>query len=166
MPVLEAGSRAPEISLKLMNSPQYFSLNDARKRGPVLAVFFKINCPTCQFTFPFIQRIYAAYGNDKVSIVGVSQDNPTDSAAFVKKFGLTFPIALEEMGSYPASNAYGLNYVPTLLWISPPGNIENSIVGWDKKEMQRLNQQVARAAGKPLAEVFEPVENVPDFKAG
>ncbi|HZR30076.1 MAG TPA: TlpA disulfide reductase family protein [Terriglobales bacterium] len=166
MPALTPGARAPEFSLDLMGQNGKFSLEQARSHGPVLAAFFKVGCPTCQLAFPYLERLFAAYGNEKAQIVGVSQDNAADTAAFAQKFGVKFPVALDEVGKYPASKAYGLTNVPTMFWISPEGKVEFSSIGWDKKDMERLNQQYAAAAGKPKVELFKPGESVPDFKPG
>ena len=166
MPALTSGTRAPEISLDLMEPKGKFSLEKARAQGPVLAAFFKVSCPVCQLAFPYLQRIFAAYGNSKAQIVGVSQDVASDSAAFAHQFGVKFPIALDQPGKYPASKAYGLTNVPTVFWISPQGEIDLTSVGWDKKDMERLNQLYAAAAGKAPAQLFKPSDNVPDFKPG
>ncbi len=166
MPTLTTGSRAPEILLNLMGDKGKFSLEKARAQGPVLAAFFKVSCPVCQLAFPYLERIFAAYGNRKPQIVGISQDNAVDSAVFAHKFGINFPVALDEIGKYPASRAYGLTYVPTVFWISPEGKVEFSSAGWDKKDMERLNQQYAAAAGKPKVELFKPGESIPDYKPG
>lgn len=166
MPAPSSGNTAPEISLNLMGDKGKFSLEKARALGPVLAAFFKVSCPVCQLAFPYLERIFAAYGNSKPQIVGISQDNAADSAAFAQKFGVKFPVALDEIGKYPASRAYGLTHVPTVFWISPEGKVEFSSVGWDKKDMERLNEKYAAAAGKPKVELFKPGESVPDYKPG
>ncbi len=62
MAALEPGTTAPDFTLPAMDGKQ-FSLREALARGPVLAAFFKISCPTCQYAFPFLQRIYEAHGN-------------------------------------------------------------------------------------------------------
>ncbi|PYX92858.1 MAG: hypothetical protein DMG67_05700 [Acidobacteria bacterium] len=166
MPALTNGSRAPEFSLNLLGDKGKFSLDQARAQGPVLAAFFKVSCPVCQLSFPYLERIFAAYGNGKPQIIGVSQDAAADSTAFAQRFGVSFPIALDEIGKYPVSKAYGLTNVPTVFWISPEGKVEFSSVGWDKKDMERLNQRYAAAAGKPKIELFKPGESVPDYKPG
>lgn len=166
MPALTTGTRAPEISLNQTGPKGKFSLEKARTQGPVLAAFFKVSCPVCQLAFPYLQRIFAAYGNSKPQIVGVSQDSESDTAAFARQFGVKFPIALDEPGRYPASKAYGLTNVPTVFWISPQGDIELTSVGWDKKDMERLNQLYAAAAGKAPVPLFKASDNVPDFKPG
>lgn len=166
MPALVSGVQAPNFVLPLLNSGERFSLQEARRRGPVLAAFFKVSCPVCQFAFPYFQRLYAAYGGKSVSIVGVSQDSAADTQSFAKQFGVKFPIALDELKKYPASNAYGLTNVPTLFWISPEGAVELSSVGWSKAEVEDVNQRLAAATGAPKAQIFKPGENVPEFKAG
>lgn len=166
MPALSLGTRAPEFSLNLMEQKGKFSLEKARSQGPVLAAFLKVSCPVCQLAFPYLERMFEAYGNGKAQIVGVSQDTAADSAAFARQFGVKFPIALDDLGKYPASNAYGLTNVPTVFWISSDGKIEFTSVGWDKKDMERLNLQYAAAAGKPPIELFKAGDAAPDFKPG
>src|SRR2546423_3449550 len=166
MAALVAGEVAPEIKLPLNEKGGQFSLAEARQRGPVLAAFFKVTCPVCQFAFPYIQRLFEAYGNGKATIIGISQDNARDTQAFAREYGVKFPLALDEVGKYPVSDNYGLNNVPTLFWISPEGKIELNSVGWAKAELEQFNQKLAAQNGKPAAKLFRAGENVPEFKPG
>jgi peroxiredoxin len=143
-----------------------FSLREALSRGPVLAAFFKISCPVCQFAFPFLDRIYRAHGNKNVTIVGISQNGPKDTAAFMKEYDITFPVLLDDTGKYPVSNAYGLTNVPTLFWIAQDGEIEVSSVGWSRADIEAINRKAAEAGGEPPIPVFQPDESVPEFRAG
>jgi len=52
-----------------------FALRDELARRPVVLAFFKVSCPVCQYAFPFLERLYKAYGNKNVALVGVSQDD-------------------------------------------------------------------------------------------
>jgi len=165
MDALTAGTPAPDFKLPTMDGRE-FSLRDALFRGPVVAAFFKISCPVCQYTFPFLERIYKAHGGKNVTIVGISQNEKKDTAAFVKEFGVTFPILLDETDTYPVSNAYGLTNVPTVFWIAPDGEIEISSAGWERKEIEEINQRAAKIAGESLRPLFHADENVPDFRAG
>lgn len=165
MAALTAGTRAPDISLPLLNGGK-FSLLDALQRGPVLAAFFKISCPVCQYAFPYLERLHKAYGNQKVTIVGISQDNRQDTGVFLKQYGVTFPVALDESPSYPVSNAYGLTNVPSLFLIGPDGEIEIASVGWVKKELEDINRYLSNAQKAPVAQLFKPAEDVRDFRAG
>ncbi len=111
MAALNTGTTAPDINLPT-TSRQQFSLQDALQRGPVVAVFFKISCPVCQYALPYIERIYKAQGNKKVTIVGVSQNDKRETELFMKEYGITFPVLLDDPAHYPASNAYGITNVP------------------------------------------------------
>ncbi len=165
MPALEAGTAAPEISLPGMDGKK-FSLTEALKRGPVLAAFFKVSCPVCQFTLPFLERLHKAYAGSKVTVVGISQDDKKDTAAFLRENGITFPVLLDDTLSYPVSNAYGLTNVPSVFLITPEGGIEISSVGWSRQDVEAFSQRLAQAAGKPAAKIFRAGEDIPDFKAG
>jgi len=165
MPTIEAGTRAPEIALPTADGGK-FALSEARKRGPVIAAFFKSSCPVCQFTLPYLQRIFQAYPRGKATLVAVSQDDKKTTLAFSKEYGITFPVALDDTDRYPVSNAYGLTSVPSIFLIQPDGQITLSSVGWYRQDIEEVNKVMAEAAGKPLVPVFQPSENVPDFKAG
>jgi len=165
MAALEPGTKAPEFTLLTMERSQ-FSLSEAFARGPVVAAFFKISCPTCQFAFPFLQRIYEAHGHKGITIVGISQNSKKDTAAFTKEYKISFPILLDDTNSYPVSNAYGLTNVPTIFWIAQDGEIEISSVGWIKKDMEEFNQRAAEASADSVKPLFRSNEQIADFRAG
>ena len=165
MAALAPGTKAPDFTLPAMDDKP-FSLRAALARGPVLAAFFKISCPTCQYAFPFLQRIHEAHENKAVTIVGISQNTKKDTAAFIREYGISFPVLLDDTHSYPVSNAYGLTNVPTIFWIAPDGDIEISSVGWVRKEMEEFNQRAAQALSEATKPLFLPEEHIADFRAG
>jgi peroxiredoxin len=166
MATLATGASAPNFQLPTVQGGQ-FSLEEARKASaPVFAAFFKVSCPTCQYTFPYLERIYKAYPQDKVRFVGVSQNSKKDTEAFMRSYGVSFPMLLDPEGKYPASNAFKLATVPSLFAISPAGEIEFASIGWNKGDVEELNRRVAAAAGVPPAQIFKPGEQVAEAKAG
>lgn len=165
MSALTAGTSAPDFTLPTMDGKQ-FSLRDALARGPVLVAFFKISCPVCQFAFPFLERIYKAHGDRNLAIVGISQNQKKDTAAFIQEFGVTFPVLLDDTSRYPVSNAYGLTNVPSIFWIAQDGELEISSVGWLRKEIDEINRKAAETTGGAPTPVFRLGEDVPDFRAG
>ncbi len=165
MAALTPGTTAPDFTLETMDGKK-LSLREALARGPVLAAFFKVSCPTCQYAFPFLQRIYEVHGNRAVTIVGISQNPKKDTAAFIREYGVTFPVLLDDTSTYPVSNAYGLTNVPTIFWIAQDGGIEISSVGWIRKEMEEFNQRAAEAASDGPKPLFHPDEEIADFRAG
>lgn len=165
MAALTSGVQAPDIRLSSLDGT-IFSLREELKKTPVVAVFFKVSCPVCQMALPYVERLFQAYGRSgKLSLIGISQDNASDTRAFNREFGVTFPVLLDDKG-YPVSSAYGLTNVPTIFLISPEGEIETSIVSWSKADMQQLSQRMAELAGIKEAQIFQPGEKVPDFRPG
>jgi peroxiredoxin len=165
MAALPAGTKAPEINLPALDGSK-FSLQAALKQGPVLAAFYKVSCPVCQYTFPFIERLHKAYGGKKITFVGISQDITLDTADFVKEYGITFRNLLDDPKGYAVSNAYGLTNVPTLFLIGQNGQIEITSVGWVKQELEEINRKLAATQQTPLSSIFQSGEEVQDFRAG
>ena len=165
MAALPAGTKAPEISLSALDGGK-FSLQAALKQGPVLAAFYKVSCPVCQYTFPFLERLHKVYGDKKITIVGISQNTQRDTADFVKEYGVTFRNLLDDPNGYAVSNAYGLTNVPTLFLIGQDGQIEVTSVGWVKQEVEDVNRKLAAVQQTPPSPIFRPGEEVADFRAG
>lgn len=165
MAALSNGTTAPDISLPITNGGQ-FSLRDALRKGPVVAVFFKISCPVCQYALPYIERLYKAQGRKNVTLVGISQNDKRETEMFMKEYGITFPVLLDDTSRYPVSNAYGITNVPTTFMIGSDGIIEVSSVSWAKKEIDEINRLVAEANGATPTPLFRNNEQVADFRAG
>jgi peroxiredoxin len=165
MPALSVGTNAPDFELRFVDGRR-FVLREELAHGPIVLAFFKVSCPTCQYAFPFLERLEQAYGHKGGRIIGVSQNGPKETAAFLKEFSVTFPVLLDDTEKYPVSNAYGLTNVPTILWIAQDGEIEISSVGWVKADFTDINRKMADAEKMPAAVVFRPGEEVRDFRAG
>ncbi len=165
MAALAAGAKAPEFDLKTLDGKR-FSLSDELAHRPVVLVFFKVSCPTCQYALPFFERLHKTYGHNGVSLIGISQNDAKETAAFSKDFGVTFPVLLDDTRSYPASNAYGLTSVPTIFWIAQDGEIEVSSVGWVKADFEKINTKMAEGGNSTPAVMFKAGEEVRDFRAG
>jgi peroxiredoxin len=163
---VNAGQTAPGFSLKGLDGNNY-SLEELLRRGPVLAAFFKISCPVCQFTFPFLQRLHERYGSEEVTFLGISQDDAKAATGFAKQYGITFPIALDEKDKgYPASNAYGLTNVPTVFLIEPEGTVRVSSMGFVKNDLEQIAATLAERRKIPPATLFGANESVPANRPG
>ncbi len=159
-----AGNVAPGFSLKSLDGKEY-SLHDLLQRGPVVATFFKISCPVCQFTFPFLDRLQKRYGGDGVTFLGISQDDARDTKDFAEEFGVSFPMLIDENG-YIVSNAYGLTSVPTIFLIDTDGTVRVSSMGFDKKDLETIAAELAQRRKIALMPLFRPDEVVPINKPG
>jgi peroxiredoxin len=152
--MLESGGMAPEFSLKDFNGER-LSLRDFQQTGPVLVVFFKISCPTCQLTLPFLQRL-----NESIPVIGVSEDDPEATREFCEYFKIGFPVVIDPAKDrYATSSAYRLTNVPSTFLIEKDGRISWSLNGFDKSELAKMAEMVG-------AVLFHPEDKVPAMKPG
>jgi peroxiredoxin len=158
------GVSAPNFSLSALDGREY-SLASLFQRGPVVLAFFKISCPVCQFTFPFIQRIADRFSGKNVSVIGVSQDDVRETKKFNQEYSVKFQTLVDRKG-YPVSNAYRLTNVPTIFLISPDGNITANCTGFDKAALEEIARALAEHEKLSAAPLFRKDEAVPAFKPG
>jgi peroxiredoxin len=161
---VNSGNRAPAFSVTGLDGKSY-SLSSLLEKGPVVAAFFKVSCPVCQFTFPFLERLFKTYGRGEVTFVGISQDDAKATKDFAHKFSPTFPMALDEKG-YPASNAYGLSMVPTVFLIDPDGTVRISSMGFVKQDLEAIAKHLAARSKMASSVLFRPDERIPEQKPG
>jgi peroxiredoxin len=164
MTEVNAGNTAPSFSLKGLDGKSY-SLSSLLQKGPVIAAFFKVSCPVCQFTFPFLERLFKSYGGGDVTFLGISQDDAKATKKFIDSFGVTFPVALDEEG-YPASNAYGLSMVPTIFLIDADGTTRVSSMGFVRKDLENIANELATRGKMTPGILFRPNERIPEQKPG
>ena len=153
---LAAGTAAADFCLPSLEGGET-TLRDITSEGPALLAFFKVNCPVCQLTFPYLGRIHTP---DRLPVYGVSQNDSGETRIFNQRYGVTFPTLLDnEDNGFAASNAFGISTVPTIFLIERDGTVSRVIEGWQKKEMQGLAEE---AGIRPFLEG----EAVPEWKAG
>ncbi len=160
---------APQFSLRDAAGNEY-SLAEELRKGPVVAAFFKISCPVCQFTFPFLERLYKSYGNlasgnSPATFLAISQDDALDTREFCTEYGITFP-ALIDAERYAVSNEYGLTNVPSVFLIAPSGTVTLTAIGFDKAKLEAMAAELSSATKRPAAALFRPGEVVPSYKPG
>lgn len=164
MPTLTVGEIAPDFDLAGIDGNKY-SLTEALAGGPVLLVFFKVSCPTCQFTLPFIERLHQQIGAAAGRVRGISQDGEEESRRFAQKFGLSFPVLIDQK-PYAISKQYGLKFVPTLFLISPDGQIQATCDGFSKPDLIEMQSYFVNHLTLPPQPFFRSDEKVPQYKPG
>src|SRR5690349_25165841 len=100
---LSNGAKAQEFALTSTTGKPVI-LSELMKRGPVVLAFFKVSCPTCQYAFPYFERMSQLHKPEAVSFVGISQNDLSDTQAFMKTYGVTFPVAIDDSKQYIVSN--------------------------------------------------------------
>lgn len=162
---VNAGNTAPDFSVKGLDGNTY-SLSDLLQKGPVVAAFFKISCPICQFTFPFLDRLHQRYGKT-ATFLGISQDDAKSTSSFGREYGVTFPMAMDEKEKgYIASNAYGLTMVPTIFLIDPDKSVRVSSMGFVKADLELIAQELAERGRQQQVPLFNTSESVPANRPG
>jgi peroxiredoxin len=149
---LAAGNAVPKLSLT--GERGTFAVP---AKGPQALFFFKVSCPTCPIAAPAVELLRKAYPG--LEVIAVSQDEPASTRAWLDKHGLAAPVALEGE-SYPASNAFGLVTVPTLVLVDGAGRIASVLEGWSRKGFDELASKAAQLVGVPpvaIAPVPGPV---------
>ncbi|MBI3682731.1 MAG: TlpA family protein disulfide reductase [Acidobacteria bacterium] len=153
--MLSAG-KAPSFRLPDVDGRQR-SLEQILSEGPAVLAFFKVSCPVCQYTFPFLERINH---NSKLRLYGVSQDGSEATKEFMSEFGISFPALIDEKRlGYPASNGFSITHVPSIFQVERDGSISHAWDGFSQADMQALGDR----AGVP---VFASGEQVPEYKPG
>jgi peroxiredoxin len=163
---LSTGTKAPEFALTTTSGKPVI-LSELMKRGPAVLAFSKVGCPTCQYAFPHFERLFQIHKPEPCSFLGISQDNPADTQAFAKKYGITFPIAVDDASRYIVSNAYKLTTVPTVYLVDRDGVIQVSSVGWARKDIEDLNLKLSMMdPAQQHFPIFKPGEEIAEYKAG
>jgi peroxiredoxin len=164
MSAIKVGKPAPLFGLVAIDGGSH-SLEEGLKHGPVLAAFFKVNCPTCQYTLPFLERLHQQLRSGGAQIWGISQDGVKDSQRFARDYSVTFPILIDEQ-PYRISREYRLEYVPSIFLVAPDGSITIASEGFAKRDLVAIQQSLAQALNLPAGELFSTTENVPEYKPG
>jgi peroxiredoxin len=161
---IEAGARAPDFSLRGIDGDTY-ALSDAVSRGPVVLVFFKTTCGTCDLAFPYIKRLLDAYPGDGWSLWAVAQDPRAEASRYATAHGMAYPV-LPDADGYAVSKAYDPPATPTLFLIDRTGEVVQETTGFSKAGLNSLATALAERLTLEPAEIAPAGDGNPDFKPG
>lgn len=164
MTTLAVGDQAPTFALKTAEGESH-SLPEALGQGPVLAVFLKTTCGTCDLLVPYLNRLVEAYASDGWHLWAISQDGVGSSRDYAVRHGTRFPLLVDESG-WPVSQAYDPPATPTLFLIAPDGLVEETSVGFSKDDLNAISERLAARLGQPAATVAEADDGQPSFRPG
>ena len=101
-----------------------------------------------------------------MKVIGVSQDNKANTRVLYEAVWHHVSVLLDPADSFTVSNNYGLTNVPTGLLINTDSEIETSSVGWIKVDVEQINRMMAEHLHATPRPVFQPGEDVRDFRSG
>jgi len=117
---------APELALTNMDG-NGTSLVDYRGQV-VLVNNWATWCPPCKAEMPTLQAFYESYADEGFVIVAIESGSPANEvAAFVRQYGLTFPVWLDAKGD--ALQAFQNFNLPSSYVIDRDGTVRLSWTG-------------------------------------
>jgi peroxiredoxin len=164
MTTLSAGDDAPDFTLNTADGHTY-DLVGALRQGPVLIVFVKTTCGTCDLLFPYLNQFIEAYGDEGWHLWAISQDGPDRSRDYARRQEARFPVLVDGPG-WPVSSAYDPPATPTLFLIAPDGRVEETSVGFSKDDLNGTSRRLAGHLGRSPLTVAEADDGRPPFRPG
>lgn len=122
---------APPVKLKKLGDGSALGLDALKDRAGILE-FWATWCPPCRKSIPHLIEIRSKYPEDKLAIVGITDESADKVQPFVEQMKMNYTIALDEGGK--AGQDYGCDSIPrafvldsagTILWEGNPLDAEN-----------------------------------------
>ena len=130
--------------------------------SPHALVFYKVTCPTCQMAAPVLDRFERAYPG---RVIGVGQDPIGTLERFSAAYDMTL-LSLVDEAPYDASNAYGIEHVPTLFVVDGAGNVADVVESWDRDSYNHASRTLAELLGDEAVVISEASDGLPEFRPG
>lgn len=163
MPV-ETGALAPKFTLPDAEGVPH-ALADALGRGPAVVGIYKSSCQASKTMFPFLERVFQGYPQDRLTVWGISQDTPNVTKSFARRYGITFPILVDQ-DDYAVSRDYDIMATPTVFLIDREGAIVWQAMGFQKPAMDELSAKVAELLGVDPVDITSGTDDVSPWVPG
>jgi peroxiredoxin len=124
------------------------SIRLAELKGNVVLVnFFATWCAPCRDEMPTLEKVFRTYQNKGFLVLGVAGDSKGQEVVepFVKKYGVTFPVVLDDENA--VQRQYGVRGIPAVYLFDRQGKIATMYVGganWDSAEAHALIEQLLK----------------------
>jgi cytochrome c biogenesis protein CcmG/thiol:disulfide interchange protein DsbE len=131
---VRAGDRAPTFRLAGLDGG-VVDTADYRDK-PYVLTFWGSWCVPCRKEMPVLQR-----ASSRVQVVGVTyQDPASESRAFARKYGITFPLAPDD--GFRVAKTYGVINVPMTFLVGADGKVVERVAG--NENTKELEAALAR----------------------
>ena len=157
--MLQIGDQAKSFTLLNLDGNAWSQSNE-----PSLLIFFETDCPTCQLTFPYLERLASIYKSEAIEIVGVSQDSEKATREFVERNEISFSILLDE--DLHVTRQYDPVAVPTLFLLDGTGKIVFTQIAFDKDDLNTMAAKIAAMLGREPVIIADKFDGSPNTKPG
>ena len=130
---------------------------------PIVLWFYKVTCSTSQLAAPKAGTLAEAYPG---SVVGVGEDPPGQLETFSEQFGMPSLRSVPDLDPFPASDAYGIDSVPTMFLVGADGRVDDVVQSWDREGYNRVSARLAELTGSAYVEISGEGDGLPAFKPG
>jgi hypothetical protein len=130
---------------------------------PTVLWFYKVTCSVSQMAAPKAETLAASYPG---SVIGVGEDPPEALRAFAEQFGAPALRSVPDLEPFSASDAYGIDSVPTMFLVGVEGNIDDVVQSWDREGYNRVSARLAELTGSAYVEISNESDGLPAFKPG
>jgi cytochrome c biogenesis protein CcdA/thiol-disulfide isomerase/thioredoxin len=147
-------TQAPELQ-GLTNWINSSPLTLQQLRGKVVLVdFWTYSCINCIRSIPYVEKWYQTYKDKGLVVLGINtpefafEHNPNNVASAVKRFGITYPVALDN--NYDTWNAFQNSSWPADYLIDQSGNVRYVSLGEGDYGTTEQAIQVLLGINQPL----------------
>lgn len=137
-------------------------LSKSLHESSVILAFFRTTCPACQLLFPYLERIHAYYPIQQM--YGISQDAEATTREFVARYAVEFPVLLDE--SCYVSEEFGIDVVPTILWVEPDLSVGFLSSGFSKEDLNILGARIVKRHRQEPIQIAAADDGAPLVKLG
>ena len=133
--LVKAGTTAPDFTLK---TPDGQSLSLSQFKGKTIVLDFWASwCPDCRKEAPDVVRLYNEFHSDKIEFIGISMDTNVEAwKKAIAQYDIRYPQAseLKKFKETDISKSYGVQWIPSVVVVSPEGKVLLSTVELHKVE--------------------------------
>jgi cytochrome c biogenesis protein CcmG, thiol:disulfide interchange protein DsbE len=137
---------APGFTLERLDGEGGALALDELRGKAVVVNFWASWCVPCRKEAPYLEQVWRGNRDRDVVVVGLdSRDFRGDARRFMRRYGLSFPIAFDGPGD--VSKEYGVTGYPETFVIDREGRVVDAIVGEvnTDEDKTRLRRAIARA---------------------
>lgn len=138
-PALVVNAAAPDFTLAGMDGP---NLRLREQRGSVVFVDFWASwCGPCAREIPHLNRLYARFRDAGFVLVGINvDDDPRNARGAAERFGVKFPVLLDE--GKKVSALYDLGSMPASVLIDRDGRVRYVHRGFHDGDAEEYERQI------------------------